>query len=138
MSHRKLWVLGIVSLLMISTISPSHAEDDDNVTTEIRAGKVSIIRDADGNTQIQTDRINIKSEPLKVRNSSRYRHRTRIRQRPIDRAAVIRKQSVETSVDSEVTTRQTSDSSVSTFSNTQVTKIRGNNRTVIQSSTDER
>jgi hypothetical protein len=138
MSHHKLWILGIVSILVLSTISPAHAEDDNNATTEIRAGKVSIIQDANGNTQIQTDRIKLKSEPLKVRNSSRYRHRTRTRQRPIDRAAVIKKQSVENSADSEVTTRQTSDSSVSTFSNTQVTKIRGNNRTVIQSSTDER
>jgi hypothetical protein len=136
MSHRRFWILGIVSFLILSTISLAHAEDDDSLSDEIRAGKVNIIRNENGTTYIQTDRIKLKSEPLKVR-SSRYKHGKRIHLRQIERGTVVKKNSIETSVDREVTT-QTNDSSIPTSSNKQVTRIRGNNRTVIQSSGDER
>jgi hypothetical protein len=135
MSHHKIWVLGIVSILMLPTISPAHAESDDTPITEIRAGKVSIIRDADGNTQIQTDRIKVNSTSLRSRNTSKFRYRTRHR---LDRSSVTTKQSIENFIDKAMTSRQSNNSVVLDSANTQITRIRGNNRTVIQSSTDER
>lgn len=135
MSHRKFWILGITSILLISTVSQARAEfDDDNI--EIRSGKVRIIRDADGNTQIETDRIKVKSEPSRLRTNSRSRHS--IRQRRLNRSSVATKKSVETALDRSAMIRKTNNSSSSSNIqiNNQTTKIRGNNRTVIQSSTD--
>jgi hypothetical protein len=135
MSHRKLWVLGIVSILLLSNVSQAHAEfDDDN--TEVRAGKVRIIRDTDGNTQIETDRIKVKSEPSSIRTNRRYRHS--IRQRRTHRSSVVNKNAAETSFDRETKIRQINNAAGSTNSqtNSQTNRIRGNNRTVIQSSTD--
>ncbi|PSB56416.1 hypothetical protein [Chamaesiphon polymorphus] len=135
MSHRKFWVLGITSILLISNLSQARAEfDDDNI--EIRSGKVRIIRDADGNTQIETDRIKVQSEPSRLRHPSKSRHS--IRQRRLNRASVATKKSAETSLNRETTIRQTNNSYSSPNSqiNNQTTRIRGNNRTIIQSSID--
>jgi uncharacterized membrane protein len=135
MSHRKFWVLGITSILIVTTVSQARAEfDDDNI--EIRSGKVRIIRDADGNTQIETDRIKVQSEPSRLRYPNRSRHS--IRQRRPNRSSVATKKSAETALDRSTTIQQTTNSSSSANSQTinQTTRIRGNSRTVIQSSTD--
>ena len=132
MSHRKFWVLGIVSIFLLSTVSQAHAEPDDD-NTEVRAGKVSIIRDADGNTQIDTGRVKVDSGSPRVR-SNRYRHSTRYHR--TTRCSVIGR-AADACIDRENTIKRinTSSRSGSTQVNSQVTKIRGNNRTVIQSST---
>jgi CxxC motif-containing protein (DUF1111 family) len=133
MSHRKIWVLGMVSILLLSTVSQAHADPDDG-NTEVRAGKVRIIRDASGNTQIETGRVKIQSESPRVR-SNKYRYSTR-RHRAI-RASVIDSSS-DVCLDGENTIKRMNSSSRSgnTQINNQVTRIRGNNRTVIQSSTN--
>jgi hypothetical protein len=137
MSHRKFWVLGIVSIFLLSTVSQAHADlDDDN--TEVRAGKVRIMRDADGNTQIETGRVKIQSEPSRIHQSARYRNSTRhhrtIRSSVIDRSASYS----DVCFDREDTIQHINSSSSSSNNqvNSQTTRIRGNNRTVIQSSTN--
>jgi hypothetical protein len=133
MSHRKFWVLGIASILLLSTVSQAHAEPDDD-TTEVRAGKVKIIRDADGNTQIETGRVKIQSEPSRIRQSTRYRNS--IRHHRTMRSSIVTSYA-DACPDKEDTIQRTNSSSSSSNNqvNSQVTKIRGNNRTVIQSST---
>ena len=136
MSHRKFWVLGIVSILLLSTVSQAHAESDDD-TTEVRAGNVRITRDADGNTQIETDRVKIQSEPSRIRQSARYRNSTRhhrtIRSSVFDRSTSYS----DVCFDREDTIQHTNSSSSSSNNqvNSQTTRIHGNNRTIIQSST---
>lgn len=132
MSHHKLWVLGITSILLLSTVSQAFADD----ITEVRAGKVRIIRDADGNTQIETDRVKVQSNSIDLRQNNRYRHRHYNRLDRTNRRSVVTSpnSSIDSSIDRVTTTQRTNSSSGST--NTQINRIRGNNRTVIQSSTN--
>jgi hypothetical protein len=137
MSHRKRWVLGIVSIFLLSTVNQAHAKPGDD-RTEVRAGNVRITRDADGNTQIETDGVQIQSEPSRIRHSARYRNSTRhhrtIRSSMIDRSASYS----DVCFDREDTIQRINSSSSSSNNqvNSQTTRIRGNNRTVIQSSTN--
>ncbi len=125
MSHHKLWVLGITSILLLSTVSQAFAND----TTEVRAGKVRIIRDADGNTQIETDRVKVQSNSIELRRNNRYRYRT-------NKTSVITSptSSIDSCVDRDSPIQVNNSPASST--NNQINRIRGNNRTVIQSSTD--
>ncbi|WP_295620199.1 hypothetical protein [Chamaesiphon sp. GL140_3_metabinner_50] len=126
MSHHKFWVLGITSILLLSTVSQAVADDN----TEVRAGKVRIIRDADGNTQIETDRVKVQTNSVDLQRSNRYRTRRTIRTSVITTPT----NSIDSCLDRDTSIQRANNSSGST--NTQINKIRGNNRTVIQSSTD--
>ena len=130
MSHRQFLVLGITGILLLSTIGQAHANPDRD-RTEVRAGKVRIILDGEHNTQIQTDRIKVQNESLNVRRNNRYRHSTRDR-RSIRSSVDTHPRYSDSCIDRENNVQGTNSSS----SNTQLNRIRGNNRTVIQSSTD--
>ena len=130
MSHHKLWVLGITSILLLSTVSQAFADDN----TEVRAGKVRIIRDTDGNTQIETDRLKVQNNSVILPQNNRYRNRSRIDRTNRKSVVTTPTSSIETTIDRDTTIQRTNSSSSST--NTQINRIRGNNRTVIQSSTD--
>jgi hypothetical protein len=130
MSHHKLWVLGITSILLLSTVSQAFADD----ITEVRAGKVRIIRDADGNTQIETDRVKVQTNSIDLRRNNRYRNRSRIDRTNNSSVVTTPTNSIDSCLDRDTTTQRINSSSSS--NNTQINRIRGNNRTVIQSSTD--
>jgi hypothetical protein len=134
MLHRKLWILGIVTILPLLSISQARADNDNNV--EIRSAEVKIIHDADGNTQIETDRIKLKTVPSRTRIDRRSR--SSLRQRRTQRSSVVTKTTAETTIDRAATIRQTNTStnSANIQTNNQTNRIRGNNRTSIQSNID--
>jgi hypothetical protein len=130
MSHRKLWVLGITSILVLSTIGRAGADEN----TEVRAGQVRIIRDANGNTQIETDRVKVQTDAVELRRNNRYRHRNRIDRTIRSSVSTTPTSAIDSCLDRDTPIQSIKNSSSST--NTQINRIRGNNRTVIQSSTD--
>jgi hypothetical protein len=136
MSSHKSYFLGIVSIILLSNPSQAFAEsNDDNM--QVRTGKIEILLNSDGSTQIKTDRLVIKSELSKVPRGRKYRHRIRS-----NRVTSSSEQSTSEIDSSEsYSHRQTKiyqPNRSSSSSNHQVIRVTGNNRTVIQSSTNNK
>jgi hypothetical protein len=130
------YFLGVVTIILLS--NPSHAfADSDNENTEVRAGNIKILLNSDGSTQIKTDRLVIKNEPSRVQRARKYRHRTRVNR-------VIRSSEKSTSqIDSSESysqdrTKMDEPIPSSSSRNHQVIRVTGNNRRVIQSSTNNK
>jgi hypothetical protein len=136
MFSQKFYFLGIVTIILLSNPSQAFA-DTDNENTEVRAGNVKILLNPDGSTQIKTDRLDIKSESSKVQRARKYRQRTRVnRVIRVDEKSGSQIDSSES--DSQDRRKVDEPTHSSSSSNRQVIRVNGNNRTVINSSTNKK
>ncbi len=136
MFSRKFYFLGIVTIILLSNSSQAFA-DSDNENTEVQTGNIKILLNSDGSTQIKTDRLVIKNESSKVQRARKYRHRTRVNR--VTRLSEKSTSQIDSSESYSQDRRKIDEPThSSSSSNHQVIRVTGNNRRVIQSSTNNK